>query len=336
MGQDKKVVSKPSYPPQSAARHMTANVPIVLPQATIADIERLLLEKVKEFDTINYIYVVDTEKKLLGVISIREYFSYPKTERAVSIMEKKIKTVRRHTDQERVAIIALKNSLKAVPVVAKDKRFLGVVPSDAILNVLNQESVEDILRSAGIATAQNNPFSFMKEGVRAHVLRRLPWLIVGLFGGMLAVLIIQSFQEVLKTELLLAAFIPVLIYLTDAVGTQTQTVFIRSLLVDSMLSVKSYIVRELQIGFSLALFLGIFIFLISALVFNAPLVGVVVALSLIAAVLLASIVAILLPYTFTKLGFDPAIASGPFATVIRDVTSLLIYFGIAHAIFAFF
>ena len=127
---------------------ITAKIPIVYLDNTISEIEKFLSQN--EFETLNYIYVVDNEQKLIGVFSIKELFLKPKDKKAKEIMKTNIIKAHPGSAQERVAILALKNNLKSIPIVDKNDKILGVVSSDSILEILHLEDVEDFLRSVGI------------------------------------------------------------------------------------------------------------------------------------------------------------------------------------------
>jgi len=141
---------KNKYSAKSAGRLITNKVPVASIAATVADVEKLLLKDTKNFDTINYVYVTDKDNKLVGVFSIKELFRSPKNTLVKELLPPKIIKARPHTHQERVAYLALKNSLKAIPIIDKDDKFLGVVPSDEILSILDSEAVENLLRFGGI------------------------------------------------------------------------------------------------------------------------------------------------------------------------------------------
>lgn len=315
----------------SAAELMVGNVPIIEENSKIGEVEELLVKKAKGLESINYIYIVDGKGKLKGVASVKDVFQSSKNTRISDVMEKKIVSVHPRTDQERVAILALKNSLKAVPVVDKDGIFLGVITSDIILNTLHKEHVEDFLRSAGIHH-KSSKLTLDDLPLGSYFKKRLPWLIVGLAGGLLAAFVVEFFEMVLREEIILAAFIPVIVYMADAVGVQAQTVFIRALALNEKLKIKKYFLREMKATLLLALFLGITLSIISLLWLNLPLIALTLALSMFATVVVASIIAVTLPLVFLKSRFDPAIASGPFATTIRDILSLIIYFFIAYLV----
>jgi magnesium transporter len=322
-------IFKPKYPAESAGRKMVSNVPTVKPEAKIIDVQKKLFQQANQFETLNYIYVIDQEEKLIGVFSIKDVFRQTKQTLVKQIMEEKVIKARPHTDQERIALLALEHNLKSIPIVDKDNLFLGIVPSDVILEILNSEAIEDILRFAGISKHNN----FIKKTAKASPMVlswfRLPWLIFGLFGGLLAAQIVNFFEDSLRNYFVLAAFIPLIVYMADAVGVQAQTLFIRNLSFDLKLDIKKYFFREFKTSIILALILGFLLGLISVLLFSSLQVGAILAVSLFLTVISASLIAVLIPWLLQKLKKDPAIGSGPFATIIRDVLSLIIYFSIA-------
>lgn len=322
-----------NYHPESAGSVMINNVPRVGASASIFEVEKLLIKKAKEFDTINYIYVIDDEKKLIGAASIKEIFQFPKITPVSQIMTKDLITVRPNADQERVALLSIEHNLKAIPVVDAENHFLGVVPSDIILNILHQESIEDILRSAGILHKFKDPAKdLIFASAATYFQKRLPWLIIGLFGGLIAAFVVGFFQHILNKMLILAAFIPAVAYIAGAVGTQTQTVFIRSLTLNSKLNFKKYLLREIKVGLSLALILGLVIFMLSFLFWQSLILGTILAVSFFVAISVAMLIAIFLPLLFYKINYDPAIASGPFAIAISDIVSILIYFVVSSLV----
>lgn len=324
----KNIQSQSGYPEESAGRLMTVNVPVVHEDATIGDIERTLLKKGNRFETINYIYLVDAQNKLKGIVSIKDLFHYPKAQAAKELFPKNIVTANAYTDQEQVALLALKHNIKAVPVVDTAGKLLGVVTSDTILSVLHSENVEDALRFAGAMKIDNPAVNIIKAKSWFHFRKRLPWLVIGLFGGLATAIVVRYFEGTLEEQIAIAAFIPVVVYMADAVGTQTQTIFIRSLALTHDLDMKKYVWREFKVNLSLAILLGLLIFGFSFLWIGSGTLSTVLGISIMLTVLTAMLVAITLPWLFQKFHYDPAIASGPFATIIRDITSLLIYFAV--------
>jgi len=331
------IQQKNSYlPPSSAGKIMITNVPVVIDSAMISDVEKLLLRDIKNFETINYIYVVNSDKKLVGAISIKEVFTLPKTTLLSGVIKRDLVKVRIHTDQERVAMIAIKHNLKAIPVVDADDKFLGVVPSDVILNVLHQENIEDVLRSAGVHSSGDLNQYFLTASASFHFKKRLPWLIFGTIGGFIAAILIGSFEQILEELLVLAAFIPSVVYTADAVGSQTQIIFIRSLALNLDFNFKKYFHREVVISLLLALALALLIAIFSFIWQESLVLSLILGLSFFFTIIIATLTAILLPWIFYIFKKDPAVASGPLATIVRDVLSIVIYFIVASACLRFF
>jgi len=313
---------------------MVANVPTARPGERISDVKKMLFEEMKELETINYIYVIDKERKLVGIFSIKEVFRKPEETRVSEVMQTEIIKAHPYTDQERVAILALTHNLKSIPVVDKDSHFLGVVPSDIILNILHSENVEDFLKSAGI----HSPLAKTLRGSPVFLAKaRTPWLILGLFGGIFAAEIVEFFETTLKAHFILAAFIPLIVYMSGAVGAQTETLFIRSLALNTQFGVKKYLFRDIKVGFLMALVLGTLLSFLSIFWLNSPYyIGLILGVSLFLAILMAILIGIFIPFLLQKLKRDPAIGSGPFGTIIRDILSLIIYFSVASLMLKFF
>ncbi len=328
---------KNKYLAESTGRKMTANVPIASAEEKISDIHKRLFDRSNDFETLNYIYILDKEKKLRGILSIKDIFKDKEgLTKAKDFMATDIVKVRPNTDQERVAILALKHNLKAIPVTDKENVFLGVVPSDVILEILHSENVEDILRFAGIAKRGNAFNRTLQLSIPVSVKIRLPWLIFGLFGGIFAAQIVTFFEGSLKVHFILAAFIPLIVYMADAVGVQAQTLFIRGLALDMRLDVKKYLLKEIKISLVIAFILGFLLALISYFWFGLLYVGIILGVSLFLTVICAGLVAVLIPWLLQNLKKDPAIGSGPFATIVRDILSLALYFLIASVLLNFF
>lgn len=313
------------YPRETAGRLMTDKVPICNPQATLGDAKKAITQKKEWIETINYVYVVD-KQQLIGVFSIQELFKKKLTTPVRDVMTSEVLSVHPYTDQERVAHIALEHNIKAVPVIDKNKYFLGVVSSDSILAIVHAEHTEDMLRSVGIRKIA----SISNLSSSKYFFKRLPWLLLGLAGGFAAAFLVGSFETVLAEELVLAAFMPAIVYMADATGGQSQALFIRSLAVSQTISFGKYAVREFVTSLFMAAVIGILVGVISWLWHGVVAIAVVLFIAMGAAIIVASAIGIGLPWLMYKLKIDPAIASGPFATVVRDIVTLFIYFSVAN------
>lgn len=160
---------------------------------------------------------------------------------------------------------------------------------------------------------------------------RLPWLLFGLVGGMVATLIVRSSEGALLERLALAFFIPVIVYMSDAVGTQTETLFIRALVIEKI-NLAKYLVKEVFVGFLLGTVLGVLLFIYSMIMFNDIEVSFVVAISIVVSSICSVIIATLVPLLLRHFGKDPAIGAGPFTTIVQDIFALVIYFIISAII----
>jgi magnesium transporter len=324
-----------NHPHESAGHIMVTNFPMISAHKNIKDVWNLLFNESKNFETINYIYVTDHQKKLLGVFSIKDIFVNDKETLVQKIMVTEVFKVRVHTDQEHVTKLALKHNLKAVPVVDKNDIILGVITSDTILRVLNFEHSEDLLYGEGINKI-NSASSIIHARLKPLVFARLPWLLFGLLGGLVAAQVVGGFEELLATQLSLVLFIPVIVYMSDAVGSQSQIIFIRSLALDHNFSTRKYFLREIKVGSVIALIIA---FLLSMIVWfwKGDLgLTVTLGLSIAISIVVSVMVAVLIPLILIRLKRDTAAGSAPFATILRDLLSIIIYFVVAKLIIFLF
>jgi magnesium transporter len=302
---------------ENAGAKIIKHVPTCNEDSLVGDVIRKIKEE--RFQFLDYVYVLDEGKRMKGVFSVRDLFLKKDDERVGDFMEKNVICVKEFTDQEKVAILALRKKLKAIPVLDNNGCFLGTIPFSAILCIQHHEHREDILRSVGIV--EEKKF----QEASSLVTLRLPWLIIGLIGGIFAAQIISLFESSLKEYFLIAAFIPLIVYMADAVGAQTQTLYIRSLVFADFEN-KRYFLREVRVSFVLAFFLSIILFLFSFFLFREIAISIVLGISLFLTIIAAVFLSIVIPFTFQKVKVDPALGSGPFATIFADITSLVIYF----------
>lgn len=307
-------------------------VPAVPIRTTLVQVKELLIAKSRDYETINYIYVTDKENHLQGIFSIKEFLEHQKDKEKVDdIMKKEIVSVRAHTHQERAALLALQHNIKAVPVVDKENVFLGIIPFDVILKILDKEAVEDMLRLGGIYH-KGSFDDLIRLPVLQSIKHRLPWLLIGLLGGLLAAGIIGGFEETLSQNLILAAFIPLIVYMADAVGTQMEAFIIRDLAVNPTLSFLKYFLKQISAVSLIGIVTSVFLSLISFALYGNALISIVLGISLFFAIISSVFSGLIIPYLFGKLKLDPANASGPIATIIQDVFSVLVYFVVASLI----
>jgi magnesium transporter len=314
------------HPPESAGAIMTRRVPVAAPGDAIADIIETISRQAEEYEDLDYVYLVDKNNAFRGLLPIKEVFRRSKTTPASAAMLENVVTVNPETDQERVAYLALEHNLKAVPVVDEAGAFLGAVVSDTLLQTLYNETQEDLLLFAGIEEEAADFPNVMEIPLFQALKHRLPWLLLGLAGGILAAGIVGQFEETLQKHLILAAFIPLLVYMADAVGTQMQAFIIRDLAVNPALQFGRYLWQHLKVLAIIAAIIGVLLFLFSLAMHREVRLGFVLSFSLAVAILSSVITGLFVPYVFQKLDLDPADASGPVATIIQDIMSIIIFF----------
>jgi magnesium transporter len=313
------------YPPSAIAHKINSNIPLAHKNETIEEIRSRLLENIANYNSINYVYVISKRKILHGVFSIKDLFKVDPETKAGKIMKKDLTKAHLKTNQEKVAHMAVKHSIKAVPVVDDKGKLLGVVTSDSILSILDSEYRKDFLRMTGIV-GKIHYDETSSLPLHTAFIRRVPWIMIGLIGGTVTASTISGFHHVLQKNIVLASFIPLIAYIANAVANQTQTLFIRDLAIASDISFKKYAVKQAAISFLIAISCWLLIFIITSIVWNSPFLGFVVGLAMSAAILTATVLGLIIPQIMEKFDLDPAVGSGPFATVIQDFLSVTIYF----------
>lgn len=309
---------------------LTAKIPMVPVTFTLGETQSFLFSHKGEFDTIDYIYVTDAEGRLSGVFSIKDLFRHSLSA-AVGSIYKKMPLVTAHikSHPEEIAYMALKNGIKAVPILDDQGKLLGIIPHDAINRTLEKELREDILYMSGISRRHLAFDNIFEISLIQSVRHRLPWLVVGTLGGLAIAQIIGQFEQVLSDNLILATFIPLVVYIADAVGTQMEAFVIRDFALFRKLDFARYFLRHFLSVLVIALLLGIVIALISLILYQQVDVASVLGLAVAGSTLSALFSGLIIPLIFRKMNLDPANTSEPLGTIIQDALSVIIYFSIA-------
>ncbi|MFC3961571.1 magnesium transporter [Nocardia jiangsuensis] len=312
---------------ETAAAHACRNVPVAAPE----DTARAVVARMRgqRYDTAAVVAVC-AENRLRGLVTIEKLFAAADSVRLAEIMDSDPPAVAGHNDQEHALWKALRHSEPGLAVTGPRGEFLGLIPPHRLLTVLLEEHDEDVARLSGYLKSAAGARSASTETVRRRLWHRLPWLLVGLVGAMLAAGLVDAFQAQLERQVLVAFFIPGIVYLADAVGTQTEAVVIRGLSVG--VGVERIVRREIVTGLLIGALIALAAYPLTLLLWHAAPVSAAVSLSLFAACSVASAVAMVLPWIFAKLGIDPAFGSGPLATVIQDLLSILVYLVVATAV----
>jgi len=314
---------------ETAAHYISAAVPRGLPEETAAlAVSRLSGHR---YESVTLFCVTDADGHLLGVIRIGDLLAAAPDTHLSELMWRDTPRVRADVDQERIASLALHHVLNAIPVVDHKDFLLGVIPTEALLHILRREHVEDIHRIAGIGRETHRAREAMESPPIRRARDRLPWLLIGLAGSMVATWVVAQFEQALNARVAIAFFVPGLVYLADAIGTQTEAVAVRGLSL-SHASLSSLVGSELRTGLLIGMTLGAITLPMVWLMFGDLRLAAGVAIALLCAGGVATTVGLLLPWLLNRIGTDPAYGSGPLATIIQDVLSLIIYFAIVSSI----
>jgi len=313
-----------TYPEDTAGGIMALEFVAVRAASTVREAIETLRTKREEVENVYYIFVVDQSNRLAGVVSLKDLILEPPERLISEIMTTEVISVSVEQDQEEVSHLVKKYDLVSIPVVDENRRLVGRITHDDIIDVIEEEADEDMALMAGVIDQEIGEKSSMKIS-RA----RLPWLIAGLFGGILAAGVITRFASSLEKILALSFFFPVIMAMGGNTGTQAATVAVRGLATGDISMLK--IGKRLWIEMKVALFNGIICGSILGLIVGVWLgdsrLGIVVTLAVILIILNSGFIGAAVPLVLEKLDIDPALATGPIVTTSNDVLSLLIYLG---------
>lgn len=318
----------------TAAGLMTQLVPKAHLDDTVEVVKKKLLAEIHKTKSINYVYILDNENLLRGAISVKELFQQTKNQKISAVMSKDMVFAYAESDREEIAYLAVKNNLKSIPIVDKDDRFIGAVLSDDILNIVYKELQEDVSHFIGLdgKTGESNIDDVKSMSIYASLKNRLPWLIIGILGGILTAQVISLFEQTLAKNIILAAFIPLVVYIASAIATQAGFFIVRDLALNKTIDFLSYTLKQFKVILSMGFIISLLIFFFAFVFYGEIGISLVLSLSIFLTILSAIVTGILIPYAFSRLRFDPANASGPIATIIQDLLSVLIYLIVANSL----
>ena len=317
------------YPPESAGGIMTPEFVAVSRDARAGEALAAIRRLVNEAETVNYVYVVDDERHLLGVLSLYRLLLSPTDTPVIELMAPTTVRVRASADREAAARLLTERNLLAIPVVDDEDHLLGIITEDDVADVLEAETTEDIERLGG-SQPLNVPYRL--SSVPLLVRKRAGWLLLLFVAEAYTGTVLRNFEDELQAVVALSFFIPLLIGTGGNIGSQTVTLIVRAMALNevSFRDVAWIAFKEMRVGLILGAIMAVVAFGRAALLGVGTDIGVVVSITILAICLWSATVAAVLPLALRRLRIDPAVVSAPFITTLVDGTGLIIYFEIAR------
>lgn len=319
------------YPKDSAGSMMTVEYVNIKKNMTVGEAITRIRKMASDSETVYTVYVTEN-RKLIGLVTVKDLLISQDEERIEDIMETNIITLSTSDDQEDVAKMFNKYGFLAFPVVDKEDRLVGIITVDDAMEVLQDENTEDITRMAAITSAED---TYFKTSIFKHAKNRIAWLLVLMLSSTLTGTILTSYEKAFAAVPLLVSFIPMLMDTGGNCGAQSSTLIIRGIALDEIVfkDIFKVIFKEfgvsILVGSILAVVNGIRIYIM----YRSAQLAIVVACSLAMTVMLAKFIGGVLPLTAKKIGLDPALMASPLITTVVDTCSILVYFKIATAFF---
>ncbi|WP_462406337.1 magnesium transporter [Gracilibacillus sp. Marseille-QA3620] len=314
------------YEDSTAGSIMTTEYIGVSENQTVRDAMQMLRKEALDAELIYYIYVVDHQNKLTGVISLRDLLVAADDTWIFELMNEQVHYAKVSDDQETVARMMRDYDFLALPVVDFQLHMVGIITVDDIMDVMDEIASDDYSKLAGVSEMEKldtNPLSSARK--------RLPWLIILLFLGLITANLISHFESALSQKAILAVFIPLIAGMAGNTGTQSLAVIVRGIATGEIAEENKWLLllREAGTGLITGVTCGI---LVTILVFawqDDLFLAILVGNSILVSLMVATLAGSLVPLVMNKLKIDPAVASGPFITTINDLISIVIYFGMA-------
>jgi magnesium transporter len=317
--------------PGSIEEYLVTDVPTCSVDETTGTVRSRMLGR--RYDSAVDVAVCDestTPCRLVGLVPVEHLLAAADDVSVSALMDRDPPVVAPGLNQTAAAWKAVRHGESSLAVVDAAGGLKGLVPPARLLAVLLRDHDRDLARLGGYLRSTELARHATEEPLARRLWHRLPWLLIGLLGSALAAWLVGGFEEELSADVRLAFFVPGIVYMADAVGTQTETLVIRGLSVGA--SLRKAFRLETVTGLAMGLLLGAVTFPAVWLVLGSGELAAVVAISLLGACTVATVVAMVLPWVMWRAGRDPAFGSGPLATVVQDLLSLVIYFGVAVAI----
>ena len=316
------------YAERTAGRTMNPNVFALSEDMTVGE-AITELQGTRDVEMVFYLYVVDSRRHLVGVVSLRRLLLVSPETPLKRIMTADLISARVEMDQEEVARQVAAYNLLAIPVVDEENKLIGIITVDDVIDVIKDEATEDIYRLAGVS-GDERAFTPAKESLR----KRLPWLGVNLATAAVAAIVVSRFAQpggVLDTLPILAALMPIVAGMGGNAGTQTLTVVVRGIALGELTwgNARKALVKEVLVGIGNGVALGAIAAVVAGLVYSLPYLGVVLGLAMLINLFVAALAGTLVPLGLRAANVDPALASSVFITTMTDVFGFLSFLGLA-------
>ncbi len=318
-----------SWPPDSAGGIMSTDYFAVPDISTCGQAVKALQERSGDLANVHYAYVEDRNGRLVGVASLRQLVISPPSTPVVAVMVPDPITVRPVEDQEEVARMVARYDLLAIPVIDVQHRLLGIVTVDDVVDVIREEAAEDMMKMAGLTEDADKA----TRSIFVQIRQRAGWLMATGLGGVLMAETIKGYEGGLAKVAALAFFLPMVIAMAGNVGMQCATIAVRGLATGHIQvgGIARFVLREFRMGIALGLIYGVLVGLYGLYrVEDLPMVGLVLGLSIMAAMSAASLMGAGIPVVLDRLRIDPALATGPLVTMVIDLAGVVVYFNIAR------
>jgi len=317
-----------NYPEYSAGRIMNPNFLDLKENMTVKEALQHIRDEGNKKETIYTLFVIDNTRKLMGTVELKDLIFSEEDEFINDIMNENPIFSTVYDDEEEVARIMQDYDLLAIPVTDSEKRLVGIITIDDIVDVLEESATEDIQKMAAVGVTET---SYFHTSIWELIKSRVIWLGALLLFESIAVFVVEGFSDVLQKITVLAAFMPTINAIGGNTGSQMSAIVIRSMAVGDIEDddFKKVLARELFSSVILGIILGIIMFLRSIVNTREPLIMLSLSLSIIIVVIISNLLGAILPFFAKKIHLDPALISGPFISTLMDILSMFFYFSIS-------
>ena len=318
------------YPEDSAGGLMAKELIKVRIDWTLIKCLREMRKQATDIENVYTIYVVDNQEKLIGTLSLKKLLLAPDGSTVKDLYFEDVRSVKAYEMSDQIASIMEKYDLVVLPVVDELNRLIGIITIDDIVDVIKEEADKDYQMASGISESVDS-----SDSVRVLTRARLPWLLVGLLGGVLGALVIGQYEDTLQIYPEMALFIPLIAAMGGNVGVQSSAIIVQGLANNSLgfSNLFQRLGKEFLVALLNGLVCSILIFIYTIIFKDSNELAATVSIALVLVIIFAGLFGTFVPLMLDKYEIDPALATGPFITTMNDIVGLFIYFGIGHLMY---